>query len=78
VCCAAPLFVPQADFEDLQNPLIETAEIRTGGAMDGGSPWLYLVFRLKKADAKTIADYPKVYIRFRDGRLQTTHIWPRN
>ncbi len=68
--------VPRASFKNLQSPLIHTAEFRTIGGMDGGSPWLCLVFRLDNPKAKTITDYPKVYIRFRDGRLQTTQVLP--
>lgn len=68
--------VPQSSLKDLQNPLIHTAEFRTMGARDGGSPWLCFVLRLDNPKAKTIADRPQVYIRFRDGRLQTTQVWP--
>ncbi len=74
--------VPQASFKNLKRPQINTASFRTeaGGSRRGekasDSPWLYLMFRLENPDAKSISDYSRVYIRFQDGKLQTTHVWP--
>jgi hypothetical protein len=76
--------VPQASFKNLQRPQTSTAVFHTEGGgnrrreKDSGSPWLYLIFRLENPKAKSISDYSKVYIRFRDGKLQTTHIWPNS
>ena len=76
--------VPQASFKNLQRPQISTAVFHTEGGgsrrgeKDSGSPWLYLIFRLENPKAKSISDYSKVYIRFRDGKLQTTHVWPNS
>ena len=72
--------VPQASFKNLQRPRINTAQFLLGHGgfrRDGkssSSPYLYLMFRLWNLKAKSDSDHPKVYIRFRDGKLQTTHI----
>jgi hypothetical protein len=72
--------VPQASFKNLQRPRINTAQFLLGHGgfrRDGkssGSPYLYLMFRLWNLKAKSDSDHPKVYIRFRDGKLQTTHV----
>jgi hypothetical protein len=60
--------VPPISFPELPQPLIHTAEIRTGGARDGGSPWLLLVFRVEAT--QQYGESHEVYIRFRDGKLQ--------
>jgi hypothetical protein len=76
------IVVPQASFKNLRRPQISTATFRTDaggsrrGEKDSGSPWLYLVFRLENPRAKSASDYSNVYIRFRDGKLQTTQVWP--
>ena len=61
--------VPKDQFNDLLDPLINTAEFRWESGRDGDSPYLYLTFRLAKPGVKSVADYPRVYIRFRDGKL---------
>ena len=65
--------VPRAIFKYLQYPLIETAEFRTEtGVRHGGSPWLYLRFKLDMPNTKSPTDYQLCYIRFRNGKLQET------
>jgi hypothetical protein len=61
--------VPKEQFNDLRDPLINTAEFRWEVGRVGDSPYLYLTFRLAKRGARSVADYPRVYIRFRDGKL---------
>src|SRR4051794_4445341 len=61
--------VPKEQFNDLRDPLINTAEFRREGGRDGGSPYLYLTFRWAKRGGRSVADYPRVYTRFRNGKL---------
>jgi hypothetical protein len=61
--------VPQEQLNDLRNPLINTAEFRWEAGQEGDSPYLYLTFRLAEPGAKSAANHPRVYIRFRDGKL---------
>jgi hypothetical protein len=65
--------VPQAQFADLRNPVLNTAEFRTEGGRDSGPPWLYLTFRLHRSGALPSA-CPLVYIRFRGGQLHDRSI----
>lgn len=68
--------VPQASFKNLQHPLITSAEFRTEtGTRTGGSPWLYLMFLLDTPKTKSLTDFQRVYITFRDGGLRETHVW---
>jgi hypothetical protein len=61
--------VPKEQFNDLRDPLINTAEFRWEAGRVGDSPYLYLTFRLAPPGVKSVADYPRVYIRFQDGKL---------
>lgn len=61
--------VPEGQFRDLRDPLIGTSEFRWEAGRNGGSALLYLTFRLAKQGATTAADYPRAYIRVRDGKL---------
>lgn len=65
--------VPEEQFSDLRDPLINTAEFRVDGGR-GGQPLLYLTFRLAKPGAKSVAEYPRVYIRFENGKLLERYI----
>jgi len=60
--------VPQEQFADLKSPLLRTAEFRTEGGRDNGTPWLYLTLRRERPKA-TISESPLVYFKFRDGKL---------
>jgi hypothetical protein len=60
--------VPKAQFEDLEDPLINTLEFRTEAGR-GGKPLLYLTFRQAKRGVKSADEYARVYIRYQQGRL---------
>jgi hypothetical protein len=61
--------VPSQQFADLRDPLIQTAEFRTEGGL-GDGPWMYLMIRLEAPrGAKSIEDRPRVYFRYKDGKL---------
>jgi hypothetical protein len=67
------IVVPKEQFDDLRDPLIQTAEFRTEAGFDK-HPWLYLTFQLAKAGAKSTSDRPRVYIRYQNGKLMERSI----
>jgi hypothetical protein len=67
------IVVPKEQFDDLRDPLIQTAEFRTEAGFDQ-HPWLYLTFQLAKAGAKSTSDRPRVYIRYQSGMLMERSI----
>jgi len=67
------IVVPKEQFADLRDPLIQTAEFRSEAGFDK-HPWLYLTFQLAKAGAKSTSDRPRVYIRYRNGKLMERSI----
>lgn len=68
--------VPASQLKKLVQPRLETAQILTGGSMDGGSPWLLLMFRIGSKGARSATGESKAYVKFRDGRLQGIDTWP--
>src|SRR5437867_2151752 len=58
--------IPEEQFRDLKNPLLNTAQFRTETGRDNQGPLLYLTFQLAKPGA---ASYPRVYIRFQNGKV---------
>lgn len=66
--------VPEGQFADLRDPLPNTAEFRSEAGF-GDKPLLYLTFRLAKRGAASVAEYPRVYIRYQAGKLLERSIY---